>query len=91
MLQEQPYFMTNEEWYYHDKKKNRLFLTDKAPKKAQESYKEYYAQIDKPDPVFYAQVIKDAEIYKRNKLKNEGKSQEEIDKIIADWKYMITH
>ena len=86
MLLEEPYFMTNEEWYYHDKKKNRLFLTDKAPKKAQESYKEYYAQIDKPDPVFYAEVMKDAEKYLRNKLKLEGKTNEEIEIIVNDWK-----
>ena len=37
-----PYFMTNKEWYYYDEYK----LTDKAPKKAIESYKEYYSEDD---------------------------------------------
>ena len=85
MLQEQPYFMTNKEWYYHDKKKNRLFLTDKAPKEAQESYEEFYGN-DRPDPGLYAQVMKDAEEYLRNKLKNEGKTPEEIEEAVNDWK-----
>lgn len=89
MLQEQPFFMTNEEWYYHDKKKNRFFLTDKAPKEAQESYKKYYEQLDEPDPVFLEQVIKDAELYKRNELKKEGKTDDEIEKEISDWKNAI--
>ena len=39
----------------------------------------------------FATVIKDAEIYAREKLKNEGKTPEEIEKEIADWKYRITH
>lgn len=29
-----PYFLENEEWYYYDGKKNKLFLTDKAPEEA---------------------------------------------------------
>ena len=77
--------MTNEEWYYHDKKKNRLFLTDKAPKKAQESYRKFYAEND-IDLVFYDQAMKDAEEYLRNKLKLEGKADIEIEEIVNDWK-----
>ena len=34
MLLKQPYFMENTDWYYHEKKKNRYILTDKALKKA---------------------------------------------------------
>lgn len=37
-----PYFMENKEWYYFDEKNFCYKLTDKAPKKAIESYKEFY-------------------------------------------------
>lgn len=40
----QPYFFENEEWYYYDAKKNKFFLTDKAPQKAIISYKEFYSE-----------------------------------------------
>lgn len=41
-----PYFMTNKEWYYYDEKEEKYKLTDKAPKEAIESYKEYYSEDD---------------------------------------------
>ena len=44
---EMPYFMTNKEWYYYDGE--MLKLTDKAPKKAIESYKEFYATDTAPE------------------------------------------
>ena len=37
-----PYFMENEEWYYFDEKDFKYKLTDKATKKAIESYNEWY-------------------------------------------------
>lgn len=37
-----PYFMENKEWYYFDEENFCYKLTDKAPKKAIESYKEFY-------------------------------------------------
>ena len=42
MTLDKPYFMTNKEWFYHDEEEWRYKLTDKAPQKAQESYKEFY-------------------------------------------------
>lgn len=45
-LAEEPYFMKNKEWYYYDEKEGKLFLTDKAPKEARESYEEYYKQFE---------------------------------------------
>lgn len=86
MLLKRPYFMENEEWYYHDKKKNRYFLTDKAPEAAKKSYEEHYAQLDMPDPDFYAQVMKDAEMSLRDDLIKEGKTPEEIEQIITEWR-----
>ena len=47
MILEKPYFMENEEWYYFDKKEFCYKLTDKAPKKAIESYNEFYKILDK--------------------------------------------
>ena len=44
---DQPYFMTNEEWYYFDYKENKHKITDKAPEKAKKSYNEYYKQLKK--------------------------------------------
>ena len=40
---ERPYFMENDEWYYYDNKESIFKLTDKAPKEAIESYKEFYS------------------------------------------------
>ena len=45
MILEKPYFMTNKEWYYHDEKDWKYKLTDKAPQKAVESYKEFYKKL----------------------------------------------
>jgi hypothetical protein len=42
----EPYFMTNKEWYYFDEEAFMYKLTDKAPKKAQESYKEFYDELN---------------------------------------------
>lgn len=41
-MKDMPYFMENEEWYYFDYKKGKFVLTDKAPEKAVESYKDFY-------------------------------------------------
>lgn len=45
MIIDEPYFMSNEDWYYYDKEKRTFVLTDSAPKSAIESYKEYYKKI----------------------------------------------
>lgn len=42
MEQEKPYFMKNKEWYYFDEDDFIYKLTNKAPKEAIESYKEFY-------------------------------------------------
>lgn len=39
------YFATNEEWYVYNEKKGILELTEKAPPKAVESYKEFYKNL----------------------------------------------
>lgn len=40
VMNEIPYFLENKEWYYHD---GYIYqLTDKAPKKAIDSYYEWY-------------------------------------------------
>ena len=41
-LANKPYFMKNKEWYYFDEKEFVYKLTDKAPKEAKESYKQFY-------------------------------------------------
>ena len=46
MFIDEPYFMTNEEWYYFDTKDKIYKLTDVAPDKAIESYKESYKQLN---------------------------------------------
>jgi hypothetical protein len=47
VLVEKPYFLTNEEWYEYDEKSKKYILTNKAPKKAQESYENFYKLMDK--------------------------------------------
>ena len=41
MTENAPYFMSNKEWYSYDKENKTYTLTDKAPKKAIESYNEF--------------------------------------------------
>lgn len=43
-MRDMPYFMTNEDWYKFDFEKRIFVLTEKAPEKAKESYKEYIKQ-----------------------------------------------
>ena len=38
--------MQNPEWYYHDDKEGIYKLTDKAPKEARKSYKEFYYELN---------------------------------------------
>lgn len=44
---EMPYFLNNKEWYYYDEKEEKYKLTDKAPKEAVESYKQFYKELEK--------------------------------------------
>jgi len=39
-MQDMPYFMENEEWYFFNGEKYEL--TENAPDKAKESYREFY-------------------------------------------------
>ncbi len=41
-----PYFMENEDWYEFDFAQRRFILTDKAPQKAKDSYKQYYQELN---------------------------------------------
>lgn len=42
-----PYFMQNKSWYEYDFKKKKYVLTKEAPKRAIESYKEFYKEFNK--------------------------------------------
>lgn len=46
MIQDIPYFMMNEKWYYYDYKEMKYKLTKYATKKAIESYKQFYNEDD---------------------------------------------
>ncbi len=41
-MKKEPYFLSNREWYYFDEREFLYKLTDKAPKEAIKSYKEFY-------------------------------------------------
>lgn len=41
----EPYFMKDPKWFYFDEKEFKYMLTDKAPKEARKSYKEFYNQV----------------------------------------------
>lgn len=47
MTLEKPYFMSNKEWYYHDKENMMYKLTDKANEEAKQSYEKFYRKIEK--------------------------------------------
>ncbi len=49
MTQDIPYFMKNEEWYYHDEVEWCYKLTNKAPEEAIKSYEEFYSEEDEVD------------------------------------------
>lgn len=42
MFQDMPYFMENEDWYMFDSSAQKYVLTEKATKKAKESYNAFY-------------------------------------------------
>lgn len=86
MLLPEPYFMKNPEWYYHDDNINRYFLTDKAPKEARESYKQFYEDLEENDPVtmyVWQQVVHD----KSEEFRKQGLSEEEIKEEIRKFIY----
>lgn len=79
---ERPYFLTNKEWYYHDDKINKYFLTDKAPEEARKSYEElYHYEYD----AFDYGILQEVKEYKYNRLIKEGKTPEEAQKECDDW------
>ncbi len=90
MRKPEPYFMKNPEWYFHDPKKMKYFLTNKAPKEAVQSYNEFYNDDNDIDPAFFQDVIRDAEKSYREDLMKEGKTAEEIEKIVSAWLHNIT-
>ena len=46
MFIDMPLFMENKEWYYYDFEKKKYFLTERAPRKAKESYDEFYKELN---------------------------------------------
>ena len=46
MIIVRPYFFENPKWYYFDYAKKKYVLTDLAPEKAKESYKEFYNSLE---------------------------------------------
>lgn len=47
MVLDQPYFMTNDQWYWFNPDSKKYELTESAPQKAKESYKHYYDELQK--------------------------------------------
>ena len=45
-INEEPYFLSNKDWYYYDEEDFCYKLTDKATKEAIKSYKEFYNKFD---------------------------------------------
>lgn len=82
MLSSEPYFLKNKEWYYHDDKKNKFYLTDKAPEEARKSYEEFYQY--HYDAFDYG-ILKEAKEFKYNRLIKEGKTPDEAKKICDEW------
>ena len=45
-INEEPYFLSNKDWYYYDEEEFCYKLTDKATKEAIKSYEEFYNNFD---------------------------------------------
>lgn len=45
-INEEPYFLSNKDWYYYDEEEFCYKLTDKASKEAIESYEDFYSNFD---------------------------------------------
>lgn len=45
MFLDEPYFMTNDDWYYFDTDEKIYKIKESAPMSAKESYKEYYEKL----------------------------------------------
>ena len=77
MLLERPYFMENKEWYWSKPGKTGYMLTDKAPEKAKQSYKEFYEELKNSYNYSKVFVMTDEEIeagiQEYKKLVAEGK------------------
>ena len=50
MTIDKPYFLENEDWFYFDEEEWCYKLTDKAPQKAVESFKEFYELLESKTP-----------------------------------------
>lgn len=48
---EEPYFLTNSNWYRFDEHECKYILTNDAPEKAVKSYNEYYDLVDEESTV----------------------------------------
>lgn len=46
MFVDEPYFMTNPDWFVFDIKSKRYVLTENAPKEARASYKQFYEDLN---------------------------------------------
>ncbi len=67
LISKEPYFMKNKDWYYYDLKTGRYKLTDKAPKKAIDSYNEYYELFEKANTSIRKEYESDLKKIWRNK------------------------
>ena len=46
VINEEPYFLSNKDWFYYDEEEFCYKLTDKATKEAIKSYEEFYELLD---------------------------------------------
>lgn len=47
MFVDEPYFMSNEDWYHFDSEKGIFVIEDDAPQSAKDSYKEFYKELNR--------------------------------------------
>lgn len=74
MTMNMPYFMEKDEWFYYDEEEYLAFrLTDKAPKEAYESYKDYLQDalyFNKISEFDYKGLLKEIQSFEKEKIKN---------------------
>lgn len=56
MMTDEPYFLSNKDWYIYNEEEFRYELTDKATDEAKKSYKEFYDLLENESTVGESEV-----------------------------------
>lgn len=67
IINKEPYFLKNKNWWEENEDYGIITLTDKAPVKAKLSYQEFYKKMYSGNPDRYEEFLEDIRTIKRHK------------------------